>query len=104
MFAAVQDNKKCKHEVNVVSPGCAAEVWPPPFSCCIRLEGRVRSSRSERTAGVIPERRGGRQAAASDPPEQESLPARYLRRRAELLVQVLQVKGQTEWRQRSVII
>lgn len=58
--------------------GRAAAFGPPPSSSCIRPEARVRSSRSERTAGVSPEKRAGRRAAAPGPPEEESPPGRCL--------------------------
>lgn len=54
--------------------GCAPEVWPPPSSYCIRPEVRVRSFRSERTAGVFLEQQGERPAVESDPLEEGSLP------------------------------
>ena len=56
-----------------VLQGRAAEVWRPLSSCCIRPEEEVRFSRSEQTAGVSPEQRAVRQAAASDPEGEESL-------------------------------
>lgn len=80
----------------MVLQGRAAELWPPPSSCRVRPEGPSQSCRSERTAGVFLERRAERQAAASDPPEEESLCGQYLMRSEGFIVHVMQMTNSVE--------